>query len=301
MADRRPLWPARLHHLGLVSADAGALAGFYRRVLGYDAEELSESQWRLAAKERQLLVSQGARAGLGFAAFAVDDAARLQALRADIEAKGAEIGPSPSPLLGEGAFAVEDPDGNTLVFGLPGEARAGGGDGGLPSPKRSSGFAQAGADALPGRLQHFVVTSAAIKPMMAFYQEVLGFVLSDVVNDGDGDPAAVFYRSDPEHHSFAIFRADHPGLDHHAYESDCWNDIRDWADHLSALRVPMFWGPGRHGPGDNLFVMFRDPDGNTLEISAELELMPYDMAHREWPHDARTLNLWGDAWFRSEP
>ncbi len=26
MADRRPLWPARLHHLGLVSADAGALA-----------------------------------------------------------------------------------------------------------------------------------------------------------------------------------------------------------------------------------------------------------------------------------
>ncbi len=63
----------------------------------------------------------------------------------------------------------------------------------------------------------------------------------------------------------------------------------------------MFWGPGRHGPGDNLFVMFRDPDGNTREISAELELMPYDMAHREWPHDARTLNLWGDAWFRSEP
>ncbi len=49
MADRRPLWPARLHHLGLVSADAGALAGFYHRVLGYDAEELSQGQWRLAA------------------------------------------------------------------------------------------------------------------------------------------------------------------------------------------------------------------------------------------------------------
>ncbi len=155
MADRRPLWPARLHHLGLVSANAGALAGFYQRVLGYDAEELSESRWRLRGKERELIVTQGAEAGLGFAAFAVDDAARLAALRADIEAKGAEIGPSPSPLLGEGAFAVEDPDGNTLVFGLPREARAGGGDGGLPSPKRpalrttsgggSSSFAQAGA------------------------------------------------------------------------------------------------------------------------------------------------------------
>ncbi len=95
MADRRPLWPARLHHLGLVSADAGALAGFYRRVLGYDAEELSQGQWRLAAKERQLIVSQGARAGLGFAAFAVEDRARLGALRADIEAKGAHTGRSP--------------------------------------------------------------------------------------------------------------------------------------------------------------------------------------------------------------
>jgi len=266
----------------LVSADAGALAEFYRRVLGYEAEELAEGGWHLRGKERELIVAQGARAGLGFAAFTVEDGARLGDLRADIEAKGADIGPSPSPLLDEGAFAVKDPDGNALVFGPPREARA-------------------GADALRGRLQHFVVTSAQIEPMMAFYQDVLGFVLSDVVNDEDGDPTAVFYRSDPEHHSFAIFRADHGGFDHHAYESGCWNDIRDWADHLSALRVPMFWGPGRHGPGNNLFVMFRDPDGNALEISTELELMPIGMAHREWPHDARTLNLWGDAWFRSEP
>ncbi len=95
MADRRPLWPARLHHLGLVSADAGALAGFYRRVLGYDAEQLTQGQWRLAAKERQLIVSQGAEAGLGFAAFAVEDRARLGALRADIEAKGTHTGRSP--------------------------------------------------------------------------------------------------------------------------------------------------------------------------------------------------------------
>ncbi len=288
MADRRPLWPARLHHLGLLSADAGALAGFYHRVLGYDAEEIGDGRWRLRGRERELIVSQGAEAGLGFAAFAVEDGARLGDLRADIEANGAEICASPSPLLKDGAFAVKDPDGNILVFGPPREAPAGGGD------------------ALPGRLQHFVVTSPAIKPMMAFYEDVLGFVLSDVVEgeagEGDkGDPAAVFYRTDPEHHSFAIFRADHGGLDHHAYESDCWNDIRDWADHLSALRVPMFWGPGRHGPGDNLFVMFRDADGNALEISAELEEMPHDMAHREWRHEARTLNLWGDAWFRSEP
>ena len=167
MADRRPLWPARLHHLGLLSADAGALAGFYHRVLGYDAEEIGDGRWRLRGRERELIVTQGAEAGLGFAAFAVEDGARLGALRADIEANGAEICASPSPLLGDDAFAVKDPDGNVLVFGL-------------------AGAPDGGADALPGRLQNFVVTSPAIKPMMAFYEDVLGFVLSDVVEGEDG-------------------------------------------------------------------------------------------------------------------
>ena len=35
--------------------------------------------------------------------------------------------------------------------------------------------------------------------------------------------------------------------DHHAFEVPAWNDIRDWADHMGDLRVPLWWGPGRHG------------------------------------------------------
>jgi len=31
------------------------------------------------------------------------------------------------------------------------------------------------------------------------------------------------------------------------------------------------WGPGRHGPGNNLFVFIHDLDGNWVEVSAELE------------------------------
>jgi hypothetical protein len=27
--------------------------------------------------------------------------------------------------------------------------------------------------------------------------------------------------------------------------------------------------------------------------------MPQDMAYRTWPHEQRTLNLWGSAWMRS--
>jgi len=42
------------------------------------------------------------------------------------------------------------------------------------------------------------------------------------------------------------------------------------------MRLPLEWGPGRHGPGNNLFVFVHDPEGNWIEISAELEQVTPD-------------------------
>ena len=111
-------------------------------------------------------------------------------------------------------------------------------------------------------------------------------VSMNVVNDGSYD---------------CLNAADEPGFDHCAFETPSWNHIRDWADHLAKFDIPIWWGPGRHGAGNNLFFMVLDPDGNKIEISAELELMDWDHPTRYWPHDRRTLNLWGNAWMRSQP
>ena len=150
---------------------------------------------------------------------------------------------------------------------------------------------------LPARLQHFVCATQRLPEMLEFYRG-LGMVESDRVLEGE-TLSAVFLRSDPEHHSFAAFRAPESRPDHHCYETNGWLDIRDWADRMGELRIPLWWGPGRHGPGNNLFFMIEDPDGHKVEFSAELELMPKDMPHRTWPHEQRTLNLWGSAWMRS--
>jgi catechol 2,3-dioxygenase-like lactoylglutathione lyase family enzyme len=114
-----------------------------------------------------------------------------------------------------------------------------------------------------------------------------------------GEITATFLRSDREHHSFAAFRAPAPRPDHHCYETTCWNDIRDWADHMATCRIKLWWGPGRHGPGNNLFFMVEDPDGHKVELSAELELMARAAPPRAWKHEERTLNYWGQAWMRS--
>ena len=95
------------------------------------------------------------------------------------------------------------------------------------------------------------------------------------------------------------FRASRAAFDHFALETNGWNGLRDWADHFAGLRLPIWWGPGRHGPGNNLFLMIRDPDGNRIEISAELERMPAGIPHRVWPQEERKLNLWGSAWMRA--
>jgi hypothetical protein len=56
---------------------------------------------------------------------------------------------------------------------------------------------------------------------------------------------------------------------------------------------------GRHGPGNNLFLFFHDPDDNWIELSAEIEFCAIDRPIGTWPHEERTLNSWGSGLLRS--
>ena len=275
-----PLWPARLHHLRRDSAEPERLARFYGELLGDAVEPLAGGEWLVRGHSRRLVVGGGAPGSVPYIALALRDGAHLASCAAELDRLRISREPSPSPLFGEDAFAVADPDGRRVVFGLP---------------KRATGPAAAG---LPARLQHFVCASARLPEMLAFYRDTLGAAESDRVLEGE-ELTAVFLRSDPEHHSFATFRAPESRPDHHCYETTGWMNIRDWGDRMASLRIPLWWGPGRHGPGNNLFFMIEDPDGHKVEFSAELELMTKEAAFRTWPHEQRTLNLWGSAWMRS--
>lgn len=279
-----PLWPAQLDHLRRESDAPEALVAFYRDALGYAVREIGPGLWLLDAFNRRLLVTRGEKGGQSMAGFRLAGPTQLEALRAHARAQGLMALPNPTPLFAEG-FALADPDGRVLAFGLPDPAFAG------PGPTT-------GAGGLPGRLQHVVYATADLPRLIEFYSGKLGFRTSDDVMQGN-QVTATFWRSDAEHHSLAAFRAPKAGGDHHAYETTGWNDIKDWADHMAARHIKLWWGPGRHGPGNNLFFMVEDPDGYKVEISAELETMGPDFAARRWEHGERALNLWGGAWLRS--
>lgn len=272
------LWPARLHHLRRDSPEPERLARFYGDLLGDAVDLLGDEQWLVHGRERAMVVGKGPAGSVPYFALQVQDADQLERCKRALEKRGVAREPSPTPLLGQGAFAIKDPDGRRLALGL--------------SKSRFS------ADGLPGRLQHFVCATAQLGEVVEFYRDRLGMLESDRVLEGDALSAS-FLRSDPEHHSFAAFRAPASRPDHHCYETSGWMDIRDWADRMGSLGIKLWWGPGRHGPGNNLFFMIEDPDGYKVEFSAELELLAREMPHRTWPHEERTLNLWGSAWMRS--
>ena len=267
------LWPARLHHLRRDSPNPEPLARFYGELLGDRVEPLPGGSWLVAGRGRRLVVGKGTAGSVPCFAFELQDAAHLAAYRRQLK----RTDEFASPLFAAGAFCVSDPDGRQVAFGVAHDM-----------PERPG---------LPARLQHFVCATTRLPEMLEFYRG-LGMAESDRVLEEDA-LSAVFLRSDPEHHSFAAFRAPESRPDHHCYETTGWLDIRDWADRMGRLRIPLWWGPGRHGPGNNRFFMIEDPDGHKVEFSAELELMPRAMPPRTWPHEQRTLNLWGSAWMRS--
>ena len=274
---------ARLDHICLQSQDPRALSEFYGQHLGYDVQGLSRGTFLAEGEGRRILFEEGENRKLAFCAFDVEDDDELDRLAARIASAGVRSEPFESPFFTSRAVAVRGPDGDTFAFGTATRPRTKPND--LSDPK--------------ARLQHVVMASTNAERVTAFVIDVLGFRLSDSVVSPDGRMRTAFMRCSHEHHSFAVFQAPENRLDHHCYEIPDWNAMRDWADRFGRERVPLKWGPGRHGPGSNLFMFVHDRDGNWVELSAELELIHNDRPAGVWAHEEYTANSWGVGLLRS--
>ena len=277
---------AYLHHLHVHSPEPERLARFYGEAMAMTVSALGEGVWLAAGPGRRMLFSSGQARKLKWGAFAVRDAESLHGLQQRATEKGLNPKPASSLMFAAGSFAVLDPDLNEIHFGLA-----------LPSdPATPSQGTQPGG--LRGPIQHLTLASRDVEAIEDFYANKLGFGVSDRVLNDQGKMMTCFMRGNHEHHNLACFFQDRQGIDHHSYEACEWDTIRDWCDHLSRRGVPVMWGPGRHGPGNNLFIFIEDPDGNWIEISAELEVV-HDRPVKIWPHEERTLNLWGHGKLRA--
>ena len=156
----------------------------------------------------------------------------------------------------------------------------------------------------PIKLGHVAAFTPALEPMQKFYQDLLGFRWSDTIGD-----FFVFLRCNADHHA-ANFMASskYAGLHHVAYEMRDPDHLITMLDHMAANGTRLHWGPGRHGPGHNLFTYHKDPDGNTVELFTQLDRITDEakgyweprpwheqtpMYPRTWEVDLAAVNHWG--------
>lgn len=273
---------ASLRQIGLYTPDVSRLADFYAASLGFRFEASDRGRLGTALGRRIELI-EGPAKSLAYAVFALPDGEALEHLVGRLHAAACAFDRIALAGFLPDAVRLVDPDGNCFIFAVE--------DGAVLQHDTPRDRA--------ARVQHVVFASTRLQELLQFYTDVLGFRLSDRVNDADGNVRTVFLRCGEEHHSLAVFAASEARLDHHCYEAGDWGLLRDWADHFASIDVPLKWGPGRHGPGNNLFIFIHDPDGNWLEVSAELEVVDERRPVGDWPHTERTLNQWGMGLLRS--
>ncbi|CAN5416712.1 hypothetical protein BH09PSE5_BH09PSE5_45600 [soil metagenome] len=275
---------AYLDTLEITASDPAALAAFYATTFVLTTSIDADGVVVCKGPGRHLRLRQGTdgKGGqLKRVSFRFRDRDRFEAQRTALQGRDVRlIDDEPE------YFTAVDPDGREVGF--------------LPP---DSSLDVKGDSKMPARLQHFGIRTPHATALVDFYSKQLGFVVSDRVIDTaseeGGDLSACFLRTDFEHHTMAIFRSPETRFDHFSCEAPDWHVLRDWADHMAREGFNLAWGIGRHGPGNDTFLMVKDMDGNMGEISCDLEVCQPDRPAGVWPHRPETLNQWGVAIMRS--
>lgn len=161
------------------------------------------------------------------------------------------------------------------------------------------------------KLGHLVLMVRDLEASTRFYTEVMGLKVSDRIAD-----QMVFLRAGQDHHDLALSRlpADapdrddlprytRPGLEHFSYYVESLDEMKRAVDVARALGVEIERGIGQHGPGSNWFLVFKDPDGNNVEIYTDMEQIPTSAEHepQTWARDLESFDRHRLAHFVVQP
>lgn len=272
-----------LRRVGITAPDPAALGRFYEQVWGLKpvAEQDGAVYLRGAGPEHHILaISPGQRPRARFISLglpdrdAVDEAARELSQRRNLT-----IAVPPAPLAEPGGgygFRITDAEGRFIELSAD------------VTPHREADYR---ATIMPTRLSHVVLNSARLEDNLELITEVLGFRLSDETEH------MVFLRCNADHHSLALARAPHASLHHIAFELPTTEDVLRGIQHMHQHGYTVLWGPGRHGPGHNVFGYFLAPNRQVIEYTSDLQRIDDAQEYRPrfWTRqDYRIWDSWAD-------
>jgi 2,3-dihydroxybiphenyl 1,2-dioxygenase len=213
--------------MGLVSLGYVGVGGnnlddweaFATRLLGLQVSERARSclSFRMDDWRQRIIIDRELADGCRYFGWETADGGTLEKMAARVENAGYAVTRAPASLadqrLVSGMIYFQDPAGNQI------EVFHGAQHASEPfRPGRSlSGFRTGSLG-----LGHVVLTAADVDRMTCFYQEVLGFRLSDYLLTPF---KAYFYHINPRHHSLAIIGTGQDGMHHLMVELLSLDDV----------------------------------------------------------------------------
>ena len=146
--------------------------------------------------------------------------------------------------------------------------------------------------AQPYHTGHVVFFTSSLETTSRFYQDELGFQVSDTYRG-----LGVFLRAEgaTNHHNLFLIKRDTPGVNHLSFRVEGLDELMVGKEYLESKGWRLVWGPGRHTVASDLFVYFDSPAGGLFEYHADEDciLDPSAWKPREWSPLEERVEVWG--------
>lgn len=253
-----------------------------KRTLGLRVNWTGPGEVHLTANEKhhELQLIEAPVAGLDHVGLEIEDPKDLDAMRDRVIASGAAIlSEGPQEIGIAHAFRCIGPEG--IVFEL------------YSGMERAPKTLHTSIPALARKLGHVTFFAEEKAEVERFLLDVLGFRVSDRYGS-----EVTWMRCDPDHHGIGVGqspRGTGSRMHHYAFEMESIGEIAHYADHIARDGQHFLWGPGRHGPGFNIFTYLMDPEEAIVEVYTDLMRIDDEAAYKaiDWSTYPRSMNLWG--------
>jgi 2,3-dihydroxybiphenyl 1,2-dioxygenase len=229
-----------LGYLGIRAKDLGDWGSYGTGLLGLQRIDKSRSTlaFRMDDRKQRLIVDADGGDGIAYFGWEVKDASALDALAAKLDANGIKFARGSRALADErrvtDLIVLNDPLGYRVEVFHGAEVTT---DPFLPG-RNISGFRTG-----PLGLGHVVLHVERVEEMMAFYQNMLGFRLSDYYHKPF---EAYFFHLNPRHHSLAFVRSGKNAVHHLMMELFMLDDVGQGYDIAQSQEGRIATTLGRH-------------------------------------------------------
>lgn len=281
----------RIRHATVLAEDVEKQVDYFQTIVGLGVAERVAGRVLMTSDSDQLslVVEKAGQAGVPKLAFEVAADADFAAMARELSDKGIKSELRSDDLPGVAKIlTLTDHEGMQVELMANGD--------GLPALAPVGGLAVL-------KLGHVAMYTSDPQATSQFYGDVLGFRVSDWIEEN-----FVFMRCGFDHHTLNFARGDRRRLHHIAFELRDSAHMHQACDLLGRKRIEILWGPVRHGPGHNVAVYHRNPEGQLVELffdmdrMADEELGYYEPKpwHRDRPQKPKVWrglprDIWGQA------